>query len=476
MKKAVLILLSMILISVFASCNATEYTKGLSAMKAQDYEGAREVFMRIPDYKDALDKANECRYSEAQAAYTAGSYEAAKALFLTVPDYRDSKPLAEACSLKICMAIAEEARMSITAAIKDKDDSAIYEAVRSYTASDDAHAEIIDETNAFLLKSLKALLSANDYDSYVWFDRVLTRFEQAGACETSLTAMLTDLRDATAQDRIIAFLNGKWVRLDDSLSSGLEIEVIYNADHQMGVVLKDLAFVHPKSRRAEFHWDRGMLIWKDIAIGDANTITMDCIWLTSYYNLGVQSTRYSPGIGRLSFDNMLILTQQSTGEETCEWDPQGDSNVYVKQTAVTTAPPLTAEDFSVTLDEPVGETFEAGRHELSDWFSSKNKAFYVYDAANTASTARNISIGSAWDDVNTAYGHGRMNLFQGENDAFFKYLKRIKAKTPDASADLATLFLEHAEEYTEYKWEEMTLRFYFADGNVIWILWTGPAF
>ena len=134
--------------------------------------------------------------------------------------------------------------------------------------------------------------------------------------------------------------------------------------------------------------------------------------------------------------------------------------------------PLMEDDFTVTFQEPVKDRFEAGDANLSKWFSYQNKAFYVYDLENTTSTSRGISIGSSWDDVVNAYSHGKMNLFQGESDPYFKYLKQSYAKTPDGEKEVAALFSETAQEYMQYELDDFKLRFYFADDKVTWIFWS----
>ncbi|MBQ2738074.1 MAG: TIR domain-containing protein [Clostridia bacterium] len=84
------------------------YTKALSYMSQERYEGAIDLFESILSYKDSREKISECReilenkrlesiYSRACECFSRALYDDAKDLFVTIPEYRDAKAKATEC-------------------------------------------------------------------------------------------------------------------------------------------------------------------------------------------------------------------------------------------------------------------------------------------------------------------------------------------------------------------------------------------
>lgn len=100
MKKLCVILL----VTVFCLCGcgkADDYEAAVTMMQAEDYEEAIAAFSALGNYKDSIQKTEECqkqlRYEKANQLYASGMYEEAHSIFLALGDFGESPALAEEC-------------------------------------------------------------------------------------------------------------------------------------------------------------------------------------------------------------------------------------------------------------------------------------------------------------------------------------------------------------------------------------------
>lgn len=102
-KKAILVVSGVIvliiagIITFFATASMRTYNKALNLMEERDYEAAIELFLENKDYKDSLDKLNECYYSIGLTQLDNHEYVSAKETFSRVKDYKDSADKIKEC-------------------------------------------------------------------------------------------------------------------------------------------------------------------------------------------------------------------------------------------------------------------------------------------------------------------------------------------------------------------------------------------
>ncbi len=84
--------------------NENAYQLAETKMEEEQYQSARMLFLRLGNYSDAAERAEECeeaflesRYQEARALFEEEKYDEAKEIFLELGDYSDSAERAEEC-------------------------------------------------------------------------------------------------------------------------------------------------------------------------------------------------------------------------------------------------------------------------------------------------------------------------------------------------------------------------------------------
>ena len=469
MKKIYALLITIVLSLSLCSCKYSDYKKAVSAMQQSNYPAAYEILCSIPEYKDSAELISECTYQMASDALSQNDYETAYRLFSSISDYNDSLQKSNECSILLGYQAANAMKENIIQAVANGDDELLCQLVSSYLTMEHAHDEITAKMNDFVIETIGSQLEAANYDNYLFLDRLITLVDNNALLKPSIGDQLSALNFAHHEQRTIAFLTGTWQRIDSSDSSGLRISITCSEENSFAMILEDLSFVSAKNHNAKFHWDKGLLIWNQIQIVDSNYITMDSMWLTSYYWLGVQSNQYKDCIGYLDYDGMRIITQ-STGEDDITWHDNFNSIIYVKESAIKNVPTLSESDFIVSFNE-TNSTFEADTANLCEWFSPKNTLFCAYNGVNLLTTARGISVGSGWKDVVDKYGYGRGNLYVEADDAIYGRLKKSNLKDDACGELLCDILTNQADEYMEYSLDDtaQTLRFYFDNGIVSWI-------
>ena len=102
MKKLLsLILVLTMALSLCACGKADDYESAIALMEAGNYEEAIVAFTELGDYKDSVQKLEECEnalsYAEAVALFEAEQYEEALAIFTALGNYQDSIAKTKEC-------------------------------------------------------------------------------------------------------------------------------------------------------------------------------------------------------------------------------------------------------------------------------------------------------------------------------------------------------------------------------------------
>jgi len=94
MKRALSILLALVIIFALAGCTASDYKAAVKTMESGDYATASAAFKALGDYEDSATLAQYCDYLLATELYNSGDYTAALAAYEALGDYEDSADLA----------------------------------------------------------------------------------------------------------------------------------------------------------------------------------------------------------------------------------------------------------------------------------------------------------------------------------------------------------------------------------------------
>lgn len=136
------------------SCKSSDYKKAMSLYEAGEYEQAIAAFEALADYKDSVQKIDECKYGAAVALMESGNYEEAIAAFEAMGEYKDCPQKIEACKTAILDIRYDEA----IALMDGTDVVAAYEALAALCGHKDSNkkaASLYDEYFAVKSKSLR---------------------------------------------------------------------------------------------------------------------------------------------------------------------------------------------------------------------------------------------------------------------------------------------------------------------------------
>lgn len=78
-----------------------DYQIALGMFAAGDYEGAKQIFRRLGEYRDSRGQVLACRYEQAMDVYESGDYETARSLFSELGGYREAVGMYDACRYRL---------------------------------------------------------------------------------------------------------------------------------------------------------------------------------------------------------------------------------------------------------------------------------------------------------------------------------------------------------------------------------------
>ena len=101
MKRILALLLCAAMLFSLAGCSASDYKSAAAMFESGNWQGARDTFATLGDYKDAAAKVTECDYFIALETMDAGRWDDAIAMFTALGDYQDSAAQITACKYGI---------------------------------------------------------------------------------------------------------------------------------------------------------------------------------------------------------------------------------------------------------------------------------------------------------------------------------------------------------------------------------------
>lgn len=154
MRKFLCMCLVLTLCLCLCSCKSSDYKKAMSLYETGEYAEAMATFEALGDYKDSVQKIDECKYGAAVALMDSGNYEEAIAAFEAMGEYKDCPQKIEACKTAILDIRYDEA----IALMDGTDVVATYEALAALCGHKDSNkkaAPLYDEYFAAKWKTLK---------------------------------------------------------------------------------------------------------------------------------------------------------------------------------------------------------------------------------------------------------------------------------------------------------------------------------
>ena len=103
MKRAIAIVLVLVMALSLCGCDRADYKKAMAAYEADDYETARAIFVELGDYEDSEKMVKECDYWIALGYMNAGDYQKARDLFAQLDGHRDSADKLNACDYQLAL-------------------------------------------------------------------------------------------------------------------------------------------------------------------------------------------------------------------------------------------------------------------------------------------------------------------------------------------------------------------------------------
>ena len=153
MRKILCLCLVLTLCLCLCSCKSSDYKKAMSLYETGEYAEAMAAFEALGDYKDSVQKIDECKYGAAVALMEAGSYEEAIAAFEAMGEYKDCVQ-----KIKDCQTAILDIRYADAIALMDTDVVQAYEALAALCGHKDSNAKassLYDEYFAAKCKTLK---------------------------------------------------------------------------------------------------------------------------------------------------------------------------------------------------------------------------------------------------------------------------------------------------------------------------------
>lgn len=136
MKKTIALILVSVLCVSLCSCKSSDYKNAVAQYEAGEYAEAIAAFEALGDYKDSIQKIDECKYGAAVALMESGNYEEAIAAFEAMGEYKDCFQKIEACKTAIL-----DIRYDEAIALIDTDVVQAYEALAALCGHKDSNTQ-----------------------------------------------------------------------------------------------------------------------------------------------------------------------------------------------------------------------------------------------------------------------------------------------------------------------------------------------
>lgn len=347
-------------------------------------------------------------------------------------------------------------------AVAEHDAAAFESCVSEIAGMKDTNAAA--EANSKAIGAIENALMTHDYEAYCMLDQLV---EEAAGSET-LNGMLGDelraLQNKYADERPLAYLMTEWM-----WSGAYRIKVYEDEGIVYSMLLDPCPPLSARSNSTAFHWDRGYVMWNNIQFRKTDEFIGKYNWLMSY-SAKWQTSFYRDLVARIDYDKdrILMMTEQD-GKLT--WNREDAELIYVRASEY--VKPITLEDKDLTISVYENGVKTKDALYIPDELPTQLSRYFIYSESGPVTTARGISVGSTWDEVVVAYGHGHQELFVGRRDGMQSYLHKKKMTTANGEVLLENLMDQEITDFMEYYNEDLTMamRIYFNNDKVTWIGW-----
>lgn len=107
MRKYICLCLALMLCLCLCACKSSDYKKAMSLFETGEYEEAIAAFEALGEYKDSVQKIDECKYEAAVDLMESGSFEEAIAAFKALGEYSDSVQKINECKYRAAVALMD---------------------------------------------------------------------------------------------------------------------------------------------------------------------------------------------------------------------------------------------------------------------------------------------------------------------------------------------------------------------------------
>ena len=128
MKRALIVLVTLMLLFSLTACRSADYKKAVEAMDGGKYAEALSILEPLKEYKDSAERMKKCTYELGREAFLTDAFAEAKQYFSSLGDYDNSAEMVKKCDYSIAGSLlkqgAYEEAVAILDALGDYSDSA----------------------------------------------------------------------------------------------------------------------------------------------------------------------------------------------------------------------------------------------------------------------------------------------------------------------------------------------------------------
>ena len=298
-----------------------------------------------------------------------------------------------------CGGVSKE---DLTDAIKAKDISTITDLINQVKDQDDK-----DEIYAAAADEFKKLCKSTDWDDYVFMDKIIKKTK-----DKKLKKQLKKVIRENGDNKVIAFIKGKWVRRDYTDMDGMIINVKWNDKDGAGIVTST-----KNARNNKYTFARGDIKWKDIKVISSNEFVYKDLFKSTDYS------DYLDSYATINYDcNQIKVKVTNAGSKDYNI---GNKQVWVRESAIDKKKEnLKKKDF-------INKTFSVKKlSDLEDHFYYFYELDYVADKKlrktlekeNDITTRyiRGVKGGESREEVIKAFGPGHIIYQNYKKDPIYK--------------------------------------------------------
>ena len=419
------VLLILVLCLVLNGCDGRIISDATEAYEEKNYT---EVVSLLEDFDGQTEETQTMLdISKGMVAYEEGNYQEALDILKDKELQEDQKTVLDECAVNVYKSLIDNAVGGKPKEFTSRINEYISSGFRS------------EEVDSHIAALFEDKYTSKEYDDFIFADKVIKKIENK-----DLKTIIQELKSNHEKDRVIAFLNGDWVRKDGTNLSGTCISVSADNDGFTGIIKsvngkgKDLGFAENDVK------------WKEGNIVDKKHITFDdLIELAS-------NSEYGTSSGTINFKYYQINTHSSSKSARSEYK-YGTNQVWIKKDYADKYKKIK----DVTKKDFVLKKVPKEEEEIIDYDKDLYKYLKGFDAAGVAFSYgcesdykvvdhRGIKLGSAKDEVIDAYGIGYTNiydqvtdpLYDGYNykEQFIKSFKKSKSFIAYGTSDLNIKF------------------------------------